>query len=74
MYYIIDSFPVGIFDNIRIMKSRTVGGKKWRGYTASMRRYFYEVNVQLVITGSGIPIAFHFTIDKQAVVKALIKL
>jgi hypothetical protein len=49
--YIIDSFPVSFCDNIRIIKSRLVNGSKWRGYTASMRRYFYGIKVQLVTTG-----------------------
>lgn len=74
MHYIIDSFPVAICDNIRIEKSKIIKGKKWRGYTASMRRYFYGVKVQLLTTGSGIPVAFCFTPGKQADVKALEKI
>ncbi len=71
MHYIIDSFPVAVCDNIRILQSKLVKGKKWRGYTASMRRYFYGVKVQLLVTGSGIPISFCFTPGKQADVKSL---
>jgi hypothetical protein len=41
------------------------------GNTASMRRYFYGIKVQLVTTGQGIPVDFHFTVGKQADVKAL---
>lgn len=74
MHYIIDSFPVAVCDNIRIMKSKLIKGEKWRGYTASMKRYFYGVKVQLLTTGNGIPIAFHFTPGKQADVKALDKI
>jgi hypothetical protein len=71
MHYIIDSFPVAVCDNIRILQSKIVKGKKWRGYTASMKRYFYGVKVQLLVTGKGIPIAFCFTPGKQADVKSL---
>ena len=39
-----------------------------------MRRYFYGVKVQLLVTGSGIPIAFCFTPGKQADVKGLDKI
>jgi hypothetical protein len=46
LHYILDSFPVAVCDNIRIMNSKLVQGSKWRGYTASMRRYFYGVKVQ----------------------------
>jgi len=71
LHYIIDSFPVAICDNIRIMNSKIVKGNKWRGYTASMRRYFYGVKVQLLTTGAGIPVAFCFTPGKQADIKSL---
>jgi hypothetical protein len=74
LHYIIDSFPVAVCDNIRIMKSKLIKGKKWRGYTASMRRYFYGVKVQLLTTSSGIPVAFCFTPGNQADVKALDKI
>lgn len=74
LHYIIDSFPVAVCDNIRIMNSKIVEGEKWRGYTASMRRYFYGVKVQLLTTGSGIPVAFCFTPGKQADIKSLEKM
>ena len=74
LHYIIDSFPVAVCDNIRIMNCKLVNGKKWRGYTASMKRYFYGVKVQLLTTGSGIPVAFCFTPGNQADIKSLEKI
>lgn len=74
LQYIIDSFPVAVCQNIRIGRSKIVKGKQWRGYTASMRTYFYGVKVQLVTTKSGIPFAFHFTPGKVGDVKALQKI
>ena len=74
MNYIIDSFPVPICQNIRINRCKIAKGKQYRGYTASMRSYFYGIKVQLVTTGEGIPIAFHFTVGKTADVKALDKI
>lgn len=71
LQYVIDSFPVAVCDNMRIIRSKLLQGKKWRGYTASMRRYFYGVKVQLLITASGVPIRFCFVPGKQADVKAL---
>ncbi|CAD0006626.1 transposase [Flavobacterium salmonis] len=71
MHYIIDSFPVVVCHNMRISKCKILKDKKWRGYTASMRNYFYGVKVQLVTTKSGIPIAFHFTPGKTADAKSL---
>lgn len=72
--YIIDSFPIEVCKNIRIGRSKLVTGKKWRGYTASMRSYFYGVKVQLLTAKNGIPIAFHFTPGRTADVKAIGKM
>lgn len=74
VHYILDSFPVAICSNIRIANCKILKGKKWRGYTASMRNYFYGVKVQLLTKKDGIPIAFHFTPGKTADAKALGKM
>ena len=58
--YVIDSFPVAVCDNILISNCKLLRGEQWRGYTASMRRYFYGVKVQLLTTRSGIPVEFFF--------------
>ena len=72
--YIIDSFPVEVCKNIRISNCKILKDKKWRGYTASMRSYFYGVKVQLLVTKDGIPVAFHFTPGKTADAKAIGKM
>lgn len=69
--YILDSFPVAACDNIRIMRSKMLRGKKWRGYTASMRRYFYGVKVQLLISRTGVPIRFFFVPGNQGDAKGI---
>lgn len=74
LHYIIDSFPVAVCNNMRIANCKILKDKKWRGYTASMRNYFYGVKVQLLTTKDGIPIAFHFTPGKTGDVKALGKM
>ncbi|WP_281238264.1 IS982 family transposase [Flavobacterium praedii] len=74
MHYIIDSFPVAVCNNMRIANCKILKEKKWRGYTASMRNYFYGVKVQLLTTKDGIPIAFHFTPGKTGDAKALGKM
>jgi hypothetical protein len=72
--YVIDSFPVAVCDNMRIANCKLLKGKEWRGYTASMRRYFYGVKVQLIVTKDGIPVEFYFTPGSEADVTALQKL
>lgn len=74
MHYIIDSFPVAVCNNMRIANCKILKEEKWRGYTASMRNYFYGVKVQLVTTKDGIPIAFHFTPGKTGDAKAIGKM
>lgn len=74
LHYILDSFPVAVCDNIRIRRCKLLRGKKWRGYCASMRRYFYGVKVQLLVTKDGIPVRFQFVPGKQADVKGLDKM
>lgn len=74
LHYIIDSFPVAVCNNMRIANCKILNAKKWRGYTASMRNYFYGVKVQLLTTKDGIPIAFHFTPGKTGDAKALGKM
>lgn len=69
--YILDSFPVPVCDNIRISRSRLLQGEQWRGWQASMRRYFYGVKVQLVITASGVPVDYVIMPGCRADVKAL---
>ena len=56
--YLLDSFPVAVCDNIRIPSCRLVRDERYRGKSASKRRYFYGVKVQLLTTSDGIPVEF----------------
>ena len=59
--YCIDSFPVSVCQNIRIINSRIVQGEEYRGYCASKRTYFYGFKVHMIVTSNGIPVEFTFT-------------
>lgn len=72
--YVIDSFPVAVCDNIRISRCKLIKGKQWRGKQCSMRRYFYGVKVQVLVTSSGIPVEFGFVPGCESDVQALKKL
>lgn len=73
--YVIDSFPVAVCDNIRISRSKLLQGKQWRGKQCSMRRYFYGVKVQVLVTAAeGIPVEFCFVPGSESDVLALKKL
>jgi hypothetical protein len=54
--YSLDSFPVALCDNIRISRCRLAQGESWRGYSASKRRYFYGLKVQVMVTVEGVPV------------------
>ncbi len=56
--YSLDSFPVALCDNIRIARCRLAQGESWRGYSASKRRYFYGLKVEMIVTVEGLPVEF----------------
>jgi hypothetical protein len=59
--YVIDSYPVQVYDNIRISESKIYQGEDFRGYNASKRRYFYGLKIHLCVTKEGKPVEFFFT-------------
>ena len=56
--YIIDSYPIAVCDNYRIMRSKIYTGEAWRGYIPSKKRYFYGVRIHILITEAGEPVEF----------------
>lgn len=69
--FIVDSFPIPVCDNIRISRSKLVKGEEYRGWKASMRRYFYGIKVQLITTKDGVPVEFCIVPGGQADIKGL---
>ena len=71
--FVLDSFPVPVCDNIRSSRCKLlqIQSEAYRGYKASMHRYFYGIKVQLITTSSGIPVEFSIMAGSQADVKAL---
>jgi hypothetical protein len=74
MSYVLDSFPVAVCDNIRIISARILKGKQWHGKQTSMRRYSYGVKVQLLVTKDGIPVEFGFVPGSEHDAQVLKKL
>jgi Transposase DDE domain len=54
--YVIDSLPIAVCDNIRISRSKLYSDKKYRGYMASKKRYFYGLKIHLLVTHDGHPV------------------
>ena len=69
--YIIDSFPVAACDNIRINRDKRFGSEKFRGYTASKRRYFDGVKIFLLTAAKGEPVEMFLVPGATADVAAL---
>ena len=64
--YIVDSCPVPVCNNLRIMRSRIYrvkehGLNKYRGFCASKRTYFYGIKIHLVVASNGKPVDVMFT-------------
>ena len=74
MSYVLDSFPVVICDNIRIIYAKLLKGKQWHGRQTSMRSFFDGVKVQLLVTKDGIPVEFSFVPGSEHDALALKKL
>jgi hypothetical protein len=56
--YIIDSAPIAVCDNIRILRNKIYGDEGHRGYQASKKRYFYGVKIHLLVTKDHQPVEF----------------
>lgn len=53
---IVDSFPVAVCKNVRILRSRLVTGKAYHGYNASKKEFYYGYKGSLITCENGLPI------------------
>ena len=57
--YVVDSFPIAVCDNYRIMRSKIYKrDEAFRGYIPSKKRYFYGVRIHILVTEHGEPVEF----------------
>ena len=59
--YVLDTFPISVCDNYRIPRAKIYHTEEYRGYQASKKRYFYGVQLHLLITRDGQPVEFFLT-------------
>jgi hypothetical protein len=69
--YIVDSFPVPVCQTVRSWRCKLFPSKKYHGYCASKKLFFWGIKVHMIVTKEGIPIEFHFTPGSEADVNAL---
>src|SRR5574337_541976 len=56
--YILDSFPIPVCSNIRIMRCKIYNDEKYRGYSAVREDYFFGIRVHMLVTKNGEPVEF----------------
>lgn len=72
--FIVDSFPVAYCQNYKRFRCKLFQGKKFHGYTASKKQYFFGIKVHMVVSAQGIPIEFVFTPGAEADIRGLHRL
>ncbi len=59
--YLIDTFPIAACDTYRIGRTHLYAHERYRGYTASKKRYFYGLKLHLLVTAQAEPVEFFLT-------------
>jgi len=72
--FIVDSFPVAYCQNYKRFRCKLFPGKKFHGYTASKKQYFFGIKVHMVVNSDGVPIEFVFTPGAEADIRGLRRL
>src|SRR5262249_5605394 len=58
--YLLDSFPLALWHNVRIPRCGLVTGAEFHGYCVAKREYFYGYRVHVVTTVAGVPVELGF--------------
>ena len=53
--YIVDSYPVAVCENYKRFRCKLFPGKKFHGYTASKKQYFFGIKVHMLVNSEGVP-------------------
>lgn len=73
-HFIVDSFPVASCQNNKSFRCRLFRGKKFHGYTASKKQFFFGLKVHMIVSAEGIPIEFVFTPGGESDIRGLHRL
>ena len=57
----IDSIPIAVCDHLRLRRAKIYTEEDFRGYQASKKRYVYGLNMHLMVTQDGQPVACFLT-------------
>jgi len=70
-YFIVDSFPLEAFQNHKSWRAKRFSDKKYHGYSASKKRYFFGIKIHMIVDIDGIPVEFFITPGSVADIRAL---
>lgn len=59
--FIVDSFPIKTYENHKSFRAKIFSGKKFHGYSASRKQYFFGLKVHMIIDINGVPVEFCLT-------------
>lgn len=54
--FVIDTFPIAVCRNVRMKRCRLYSDRRYCGYNASKKEYFYGVKVSVITDNEGCPI------------------
>ena len=69
--FIIDSFPVKAYENHKSFRAKIFAEKKYHGYCASKKLYFFGIKVHMIVDIDGVPIELIFTPGSASDVRTL---
>ncbi len=69
--YVIESYPIAVYDNYRIKRSQIYHREDFRGYIASKKRYFYGLRIHIMVTEQGEPVEFFLELGALSDTSAL---
>jgi len=70
-FFIVDSFPIKAYETHKSFRARIFSDKRFHGYTASKKQYFFGIKVHTIVDLNGAPIEFSFTPGSASDIKSL---
>ena len=67
----VDSFPVKAYENHKSFRAKIFSSKKYHGYAASKKQYFFGIKVHMIVDSDGVPMEFSFAPGSEFDIKNL---
>lgn len=69
--FIVDSFPVKAYQNYKSSRAKIFSDKKYHGYSASKKEYFFGLKVHMVVDINRIPVEFRLEAASESDITSL---